>query len=133
MSEQVHERYERAMARGDLDGVRASLAEGIRLHSPVTPKPFEGREQVARVLGAILEIFEELRFDAPVSTAPFVVLPFRARIGDRDLQGVDYLRFDDDGLIAEFTVMVRPLTGLIALQNQMAPRFGAAPLQLVHG
>ncbi len=133
MDDEVHGPYKQAMERGDRDGVRAALAEGILLHSPVTPKPFVGRDAVAHVLGSILEIFEDLRFDAPVSTAPFVVLPFRARIGDRDLQGVDLLRFDEDGLIAEFTVMVRPLTGLLALQNQMGPRFGAAPLQLVAG
>jgi hypothetical protein len=42
-------------------------------------------------------------------------LVFEARIGDRQVQGLDLLRFDDDGLIENFTVMVRPLSGAMAL------------------
>jgi hypothetical protein len=36
--------------------------------------------------------------------------------------GVDHLRFDDAGLVSEFTVLVRPLSGLIALAEAMGPR-----------
>ncbi|MGE4426171.1 MAG: nuclear transport factor 2 family protein [Solirubrobacteraceae bacterium] len=131
MEHPIHHRYEQAMSAGDAAGVRDALADDVRLHSPVTPKPFEGREIVARVLGSIIEVFDDLRFDPAVLTEPYVVLPFQARIGDRPLQGIDYLRFDDDRLICEFTVMVRPLMGLLALQNEMAPRLGADPLRLV--
>jgi hypothetical protein len=38
------------------------------------------------------------------------------------VQGLDHLRYDDAGLITEFTVMLRPLSGLIALAEAMGPR-----------
>ena len=44
---------------------------------------------------------------------------FAARVGDRELQGWDYLRFDDAGRIIEFTVMIRPLSGLQAVVERM--------------
>ncbi len=40
-------------------------------------------------------------------------------MGDRDLQGWDYLHFDATGRIREFTVMIRPLSGLQALVARM--------------
>lgn len=127
-----HDRYQRAMETGDRDAIAAVLAPEIVLNSPTSPKPFLGRETVARVLSAITEVLEELTFGETLTDDEgHVGILFRARIGERRLQGIDFLRFDGDGLIAEFTVMVRPLSGLVALQNQMAPRFGAAPVGLV--
>jgi len=45
------------------------------------------------------------------------VLHFRTRVGDRDVEGIDMLRFDADGLIEDFTVMVRPLSAAMALRD----------------
>jgi hypothetical protein len=45
------------------------------------------------------------------------MLIFKARVGDRELEGLDVLRFDAEGKIAEFTVMVRPLSGAMALAD----------------
>jgi len=47
---------------------------------------------------------------------------FKARVGDKQLQGWDYLRLDDEGLVTELTVMVRPLSGLMALAQAMMER-----------
>jgi hypothetical protein len=38
---------------------------------------------------------------------------------------MDHLRLDDDGRIAGLTVMVRPLSGLMALAEAMAARIQA--------
>jgi hypothetical protein len=46
-------------------------------------------------------------------------LVFDARAGKRDVRGIDLLHLDEDGLIDEITVMVRPLTGLQALAEEM--------------
>jgi hypothetical protein len=53
-----------------------------------------------------------------------VILFFEAHVGDRELQGVDILEEDDDGLIARFTVMIRPLSGLQAVAAAMSQRLG---------
>ena len=46
--------------------------------------------------------------------------------GDRQVQGLDLIRADADGRIAEFTVMIRPASGLIALAERMGPALQAA-------
>ncbi len=50
---------------------------------------------------------------------------FEANVGDRELQGVDILRFNDEGRISEMTVMVRPMSGLQAVAEQMGKRLEA--------
>jgi hypothetical protein len=39
---------------------------------------------------------------------------FNVRMGDREAQGCDVLHTDENGLIDEFTGMVRPLSAAIA-------------------
>ena len=51
---------------------------------------------------------------------------FRARIGDRDVEGLDLIRPGPDGRIADFTVMVRPLTAVVALAEAVGPQLAAA-------
>jgi hypothetical protein len=53
-----------------------------------------------------------------------VVLEFSARVGERNLKGIDLIRFDEQGLIVEFEVMIRPLSGLQALGAEMGARLG---------
>jgi hypothetical protein len=43
-------------------------------------------------------------------------------VGDKQLQGLDLMRLGDDGLIYEFTVMIRPASGLMALGQALAPK-----------
>jgi len=53
------------------------------------------------------------------------VLEFSARVGDRELKGIDMIRFDDEGKIVEFEVMIRPMSGLQALGDEMKRRLAA--------
>jgi hypothetical protein len=45
-------------------------------------------------------------------------------VGDKAVQGLDLIRSGDSGRIKNLTVMVRPLSGLIALAEAMAPKVG---------
>ena len=56
-------------------------------------------------------------------------LIFRARVGDRELEGMDLVRIGADGLIDDFTVMIRPLSGLVALAQTLGPKVEAAGLK----
>ena len=38
------------------------------------------------------------------------------------MQGIDFLRLDGDGRIKEFTVMLRPLSAIMAVGERMAPK-----------
>lgn len=50
------------------------------------------------------------------------MLEFSARVGKRELKGIDMIRFGDAGKIVDFEVMIRPLSGLHALDEQMAAK-----------
>jgi hypothetical protein len=51
-----------------------------------------------------------------------ITLEFSARVGDKQLKGVDLIRFDSTGKIVEFEVMVRPMSALQALGDEMGKR-----------
>jgi hypothetical protein len=93
----------------------AALAPDVVFHSPITFKPFEGREAVSTLLGVVMRTFEEFRYTDELDSGDVKALVFEARVGDRQVQGLDLLRFDGDGQIADFTVMVRPLSAAMAL------------------
>jgi len=50
-------------------------------------------------------------------------------VGEREIEGIDLLHFDGAGLIAEFTVLLRPLSGLVPFAQAMAERVTAAGLE----
>ena len=117
--------FRNAVESGDRDGMVAALAPDVVFNSPVKHKPFEGREAVAALFGALLETFEDFRYTDEFEQADgSKALVFRARVGDKELEGIDILRFGDDGLVADFTVMVRPLTGAIALAEEVGRKLG---------
>jgi len=99
-----------------------ALAPDVKFNSPVAFKPFEGREAVSKLFEALLETFEDFRYTDEIDAGGVHALIFRARVGDKELEGLDLLRMDEDGKIAEFTVMVRPASGLMALGQAMAPK-----------
>jgi hypothetical protein len=47
----------------------------------------------------------------------FLVMHFRWRLGDQEVEGVDMMHFDAEGLLEEYTVMVRPLPAVLGLRD----------------
>ena len=119
--------FRAAVESRDHPAVAATLAPDVRFHSPVAFKPFAGRDAVGEVLKAVGEIFEDFHYTDELASDGVLALIFRARVGDRAVEGIDVLRFDDEGLIAEFTVMVRPASALMALGEAMAPKVEGLP------
>jgi hypothetical protein len=119
--------FRAAVESADRDGMVAAMAPDVVFNSPVKHRPFEGREAVAVLFGALLETFEDFRYTDEFDQADGAkALVFRARVGDRDVEGIDILRFDDEGLVEDFTVMVRPLTAPIALAEEVGRKMGIA-------
>ena len=52
-----------------------------------------------------------------------VVLEFSANVSGKSLKGIDMIKFNDQGKIIDFEVMIRPMSGLAALAEQMGARF----------
>ena len=111
-----------AIEAGDIDALAALFADDIVFNSPVAFRPYTGRETVREVLANVLEVFTDFVYVDELAGEGTHALVFSAGVSGRAVLGLDHLRFDADGLVSEFTVMVRPLSGLIALAEAMGPR-----------
>jgi SnoaL-like domain len=110
-----HDEFRKAVEAKDLDAMREALADDVVFHSPITFKPFEGRESVSMLLGVVFRTFEDFRYTDELDRDDVKALVFKARVADKEVEGLDLLRIDGEGKIADFTVMVRPLSGAMAL------------------
>ena len=117
--------FKAAAEAKDFDRAESLFAEDATFRSPVVFKPYEGREQIKLLLGAVVQVFEDFRYLEQVETGDVAVLMFEARVGDKQLQGVDILRFAGDEIV-EMTVMVRPMSGVNALAERMRQMLEAA-------
>ena len=92
--------------------------------SPVAHKPYHGAMALCLALTTVLEVFEDFTYHRAFASEDgvSVALEFSARVNGRDLKGADFIRFDSAGLITEFEVMIRPLSGLTALAEEMGKR-----------
>ena len=95
------------------------FADDVVFRSPVVFKPYEGRDALKMLLGAVVQVFEDFRYVDQVESGDSATLMFEVRVGDRELQGVDILRFDPEGRVRELIVMVRPMSGMHALAEAM--------------
>lgn len=119
--------FRKAVESSDLEAAIAALSPDVVLHSPVTFKPFEGRDAVRVLFGILFKTFEDFRYVNEFEAADGAhVLHFRTRVGDREVEGIDMVRFDEAGLIDDFTVMVRPLSAALALRDSIGAQLGVA-------
>ena len=110
-----------AIESGDIDAAIGLLADNVEFRSPVVFGPYHGREAVAAVIRGAARVFEDFRYVREMATPDGRdhALVFSARVGDRRVEGCDFVHCDEDGSITELVVMVRPLTGVIALAKAM--------------
>lgn len=124
------ERFRAVVERQDLAAAAELLAPDIVFHSPVTFHPFVGRETVTALLGEVAQVFTDFRYTDELEMDGAHALIFRAGVvgTDREIEGIDLLRVDEQGLIADFTVMLRPLSALVPFAQAMGERAQAAGL-----
>ena len=122
------DRLRTALEARDLDAAVATFAADVVFRSPIVHKPYRGPEAVRALLEGVMAVFEDFRYERVIGApdAADHALVFAARIGDRELQGCDFLHENADGEIDEFVVMVRPLTGALALADGMRAHFEGA-------
>jgi ketosteroid isomerase-like protein len=118
--------FKAAAEAKDFSAAEEVFADDVVFRSPVVFKPYEGREALLLLLGAVVRVFEDFRYVEQVESGDTATLVFEARVGDRDLQGVDILRFDAAGRVRELIVMVRPMSGMHALAEAMQRQLEAA-------
>jgi hypothetical protein len=120
--------FRAAVEARDLDAMRQTLHPDVVFRSPAVFTPYEGVDTVMDLLSNVVEVFEDFAYTDELegTGGDTHALVFRARVGDKRLQGLDHLTLDEDGLVRELVVMVRPLSGLIALAQAMGARLEAA-------
>ena len=86
--------------------------------------PYPSAQAVQLILGTVVQVFENFTYHRQMASADglSVVLEFSASVNGKELKGVDLIQFDLDGKIVDFEVMVRPLSGLQALGEEMGKR-----------
>lgn len=114
------DRFRHAVEQHDLTALLEALAPNVVFHSPIVHQAYEGREAVAPLLAAVLKTFTDFVYVDEFNAPDGKVLLFRTRVREREVEGVDILKFDTEGLVQEFTVMVRPYSAATALREAMA-------------
>ncbi len=120
--------WHQMIAEGDLRSLSQLLAADAVFRSPMAHTAYPGGKGASMILNTVLQVFEDFAYHRELASADglSVVLEFSARVGEHELKGIDMIRFDEAGKIVEFEVIVRPMSGLQALGEEMSQRLTAA-------
>jgi len=112
--------FRSAIEARDLDAAMALMRDDVVFRSPAVFKPYQGVDALRRILEAVIVVFEDFRYTREIGAtgARDHALVFEARVGDKQLEGCDFIR-TKHGAITELTVMIRPLSGALALAEAM--------------
>jgi len=131
----LSDRFRAAIEQGNIDGATDLFSEEATFRSPVLFKPYEGRDQVGKVLQAaerVLGLGGEFRYVHQLEDPGdrVAILEFATVVDGKRVEGIDKLTFDDDGTITELKVMLRPASALQLVGAKMAEEFSKLGLSL---
>lgn len=115
--------FRQAVEARDPEAMTAQLADDVVFTSPVAFKPYPGKPITAAILRGVLRVLEDFRYIREINDGADHALVFEATVSGKRITGCDFIHTNDDGLIDDFTVMVRPLSGAQALSEAMAAQF----------
>jgi hypothetical protein len=120
--------FRKAVEERDEATMHALLADDVVFTSPVAFKPYVGKPITAAILSGVLRIFEDFHYVREIadSNGRDHALVFETKVSGApgvQITGCDFLHCNDEGLIDNFTVMVRPLSGATALSAAMGAQF----------
>jgi hypothetical protein len=120
--------FRKAVEERDEAAIQALLADDVVFTSPVAFKPYVGKPITAAFLRGVLRIFEDFRYVREIADAngrdhALVFATGISGVPGVKVNGCDFLHVNDDGLIDNFMVMVRPLSGATALSEAMGAQF----------
>jgi hypothetical protein len=118
--------FRKAVEDRDEAAIQAMLADDVVFTSPIAFKPYVGKPMTAALLRGVLRVFEDFRYVREIHDVNNHAFVFETGISGAPgikITGCDFLHFNDDGLIDDFMVMVRPLSGATALSEAMGAQF----------
>src|SRR5947209_16747184 len=131
----LSDRFRTAVERGDVDEAADLFSEDAVFRSPVLFKPYEGRDQVVKVLQAaerVLGLGGEFRYVHQLEDPDdrVAILEFATVVDGKQVEGIDKLTFDNEGKITELKVMIRPASALQLVGAKMFEQFEQVGLAL---
>ena len=119
------QQFRRAVEARDEEAIAALLAEDVVFTSPVDFTPYPGKATTAAILRAVMRVFEDFHYVREIADVDGQdsALIFKAVVSGKQVNGCDFLHVNDEGLIDDFTVMVRPLSAAIAVSEAMGAQF----------
>lgn len=114
--------WHRIVAERDVAALGAVLAADVTLGAPPYWSKLAGRELVQHLLGLIVHTIEGFTYHREWLLGSELALEFRGRVGDVELQGIDLITLDRSGRIQDLDVLMRPVNGIVALRDRIAPR-----------
>ena len=110
------------MLARDPQALLATFADDIELRSPVTARPFRGREEVGELMTELLCCLDDIEYREVAVDGDAMLVRFRMRLRGRNVDVVDLMRFDADGLLREVVVHARPLASVALIASVVGPR-----------
>ena len=100
----------------------AIIREDAVFHSPVVHTPQVGRAIVVGYLAAAGNTLgnDSFEYVRELIDGDNAMLEFTTEMDGIHVNGIDLIRFDENGMIADFKVMVRPLKAVNKVWEQMA-------------
>ncbi len=109
-------RWHQVVASRDASALPSMIAPDAVFRSPAVHTPQQGRDLVVAYLSAALVVLgPELTYHDTWTRDHDAVLRFTSVVDGLQVEGIDLIRWDDEGVITEFTVMVRPFKALEAV------------------
>lgn len=120
------EKWHKVVFEKDMKSLNELLSDKITFYSPVVFKPKTTKEEAFFVLSNVIEVFSNFKYHREFFNGNNWALEFSAEVNGKSVKGIDIIEFDDNSRIINFEVLIRPLSGLIALGEEMNKRFSDA-------
>jgi 2,4-dienoyl-CoA reductase (NADPH2) len=117
-------RWHAMVTEGTVGELGSILDPKAVFRSPMAHTPYPSAQAVQLILGTVSKVFENFTYHRQLASSDglSVVLEFSANVNGKALKGIDMIQFNDEGKIVDFEVMVRPMSGLQALGDEMGKR-----------
>ena len=125
-NKELLEKWHKIVFGKDMETLKALISDKITFYSPVVFKPKNTKDEALFVLSNVIEVFQNFKYHREFIQGNNWALEFSADVGSKSVKGIDLIEFDENGQIINFEVLIRPLSGLIALGEEMNRRFADA-------
>ena len=122
-NQELIDKWHKIVFNKDLKGLEEMISDKIIFYSPVVFKPKTTKDEALFVLTNVIEVFQDFKYHREFYDGKNWALEFSANVNGKSLKGIDLIEVDDNGQIVNFEVIIRPLSGIIALGEDMNKRF----------